>query len=78
MVDDDGNLFVADFSNHRVQRIAASDGAVTTVAGGLGRGATATQLDEPVGLAVDGAGNLLLPMRRTTEFRSSHPAAVMQ
>ncbi len=62
-----GNLFVADKYNHRIRRIDGATGMVTTVAGNGARGhggdggpATAAQLFEPLGVAVDGAGNVFV------------------
>lgn len=61
-VDPAGNVYVADTGNHRVRKIAP-DGFITTVAGtgkqgfaGDGGPATAAELSEPFGLAVDGNG----------------------
>lgn len=62
-----GNLYVADTNNHRVRRIAAATGAITTVAGngveafaGDNAPATAASIDSPNGLALDAAGNLYI------------------
>jgi mucin-19 len=56
-----GIIFVADQRNNRIRRVSNS-GYVTTIAGGTegtrdGQG-TAAQFSRPVGIAVDGAGNL--------------------
>ncbi|MBI2860404.1 MAG: hypothetical protein HYX91_02705, partial [Chloroflexi bacterium] len=32
-VDSGGNLFIADYENHRIRKVAASTGIITTVAG---------------------------------------------
>ncbi|MFJ1792167.1 NHL domain-containing protein [Kitasatospora griseola] len=63
-VDSAGTLYVADAQNHRVRRITA-DGRITTVAGtgapgtrGDGGPAASAELDNPLGVAVDGAGVL--------------------
>ncbi len=63
-VDSAGNLYISDAANHRVRKVG-SDGTITTVAGtghpGFGGDAgpaTAAQLNQPYGLAVDKAGNL--------------------
>ena len=66
VVDASGVVYVADTNNHRVRRIAPS-GVITTIAGtgidgfsGDGGAAMAAKLDTPVGLALDGAGNLFI------------------
>jgi uncharacterized protein (TIGR03437 family) len=60
----DGELYVADWSNHRIRKIDRS-GVITTVAGtgvsgstGNGGPALAAQIQEPRGLTFDSAGNL--------------------
>src|ERR1035438_9102207 len=64
-VDAFGNLFIADTGNQRIRQV--SGGIITTVAGGGTSGpgddsgpATAVQLYNPVGVAVDAAGNLFI------------------
>lgn len=57
-----GNVFVADYNNDRVQKVAPN-GTITTVAGGSGRGDADNQLALPAALAVDAAGNLLIADR---------------
>lgn len=66
VVDAADNVYVADSGNHKVRRIAAN-GTITTVAGtgvrgfgGDGGPATAARLDDPRGLALDGAGDLYI------------------
>jgi sugar lactone lactonase YvrE len=66
-VDSAGNLYLADTDNHRVRRIGAGTGIVTTVVGNGVEGfsgdngpASTASIDSPNGLAVDGAGNLYL------------------
>ncbi len=65
-VDGAGNLYIADFSDGRVRRVAAN-GIITTVAGNGGAGysgdggaATGARLYWPTGVAVDAAGNLYI------------------
>ncbi|HYG77197.1 MAG TPA: PKD domain-containing protein [Planctomycetota bacterium] len=71
-VDANGNLFICDVNNHRVRRVDAVTGMITTVAGsggtytnegsfaGDGGPATAARLNFPCGVAVDAAGNLYI------------------
>ena len=65
-LDASGNLYIADFSTHRVRRVDPG-GTITTVAGTGSRGysgdggpALGAQLDEPIGLALDASGNLYI------------------
>jgi sugar lactone lactonase YvrE len=61
-----GNLYVSDWDNNRIRKIAL-DGIITTVAGSGKRGysgdggpALGASMDEPTGIAVDGNGNLYI------------------
>ena len=65
-VDRTGNVFIADFNNRRVRK-ASPSGMITTVAGngaygysGDGGPATSAELEYPVGVVVDDAGNLFI------------------
>jgi hypothetical protein len=66
-LDSSGNIFIADSWNHRIRRVEASSGIITTVAGngtqgfsGDGYAATNANLAVPSGVAVDAAGNLFI------------------
>ncbi len=66
-VDQAGNLYIADTNNHRVRRVEASSGVITTVAGGgtvnpgvKPKPATEVKLGRLVQLAFDREGNLLV------------------
>ena len=65
-VDSKGNLYIADYQNHRV-RMVTPGGTITTVAGngnqgyaGDGGPATSALLNYPAGVAVDSGGNLYI------------------
>ncbi|MBV7329403.1 SMP-30/gluconolactonase/LRE family protein [Chloroflexi bacterium TSY] len=63
-VDRDGNLYLTDTYNHRIRKVDATTGIITTVAGimaiGDGASATTAQLISPSGIAVDGSDNLFI------------------
>src|SRR5207302_590405 len=59
-LDGSGNLFIADSHNHRIRRVDAATGIITTVAGNVTQGfsgdgvaATSASLYYPSGVAVD-------------------------
>ncbi|MFK7768730.1 MAG: NHL repeat-containing protein [Mariniblastus sp.] len=65
-VDHESNVFIADFSNHRIRKISA-DGIIETIAGtgdpkfsGEGWPATSSNIGEPCGVAVDRDGNVFI------------------
>ncbi len=66
-LDSNGNVYIADFFNNAVRKVAAGAGLISTVAGtgvegGAGDGGPAAlaQLALPAGLALDNAGNLYI------------------
>jgi hypothetical protein len=67
-VDGSGNLYVADTLNHAIRKIEASTGIITTVAGvpgsagysGDGGGARSATLNQPLGIVLNGAGDLYI------------------
>ena len=72
----DGNLYIADNSNHRVRRVDVSTGIITTVAGSGSRGsggdggpATAARLDEPRNIAFDSQGRLYIVDQNNRRIR---------
>ena len=82
-VDGAGTLFIADTYNRRI-RMVTSAGVITTVAGtgifgfsGDGGPATSAQLSEPWGVAVDGAGNLLIADSRNSRIRKVNPVGTI-
>jgi DNA-binding beta-propeller fold protein YncE len=74
--DPEGNLYFSDTGNHRVRKVDARTGIITTIAGsgrngfsGDGGPATEAQLDEPYGLALDAGGNLYVADRLNARVR---------
>ena len=66
-VDSLGNLYISDYGNHRVRRVDATTGTISTVAGTGEQGssgddgpATSARISYPFGLAVDSLGNLYI------------------
>ncbi len=71
-IDSSGNVYIADYFNEVIRKVTASTGDISTVAGGgtvcggasdsVGDGCAATDatFNSPVGIAVDGAGNIYI------------------
>lgn len=75
-LDRQGNLYIADMMNHRVRRVDAQTGIITTVAGtgqhrcsGDGGLATAASLNEPSALVVDDYGHLYIADQSNNRVR---------
>jgi len=74
-VDGAGNIFIADYDNHRIRKVVTA-GTITSIAGtgvlgfsgdnGIG---TSAQLAFPVGVAIDTAGNVLIADSRNERIR---------
>lgn len=82
-VDKNGNIFVADLSNHVIRRINSA-GIVSTIAGngqlgysGDGGPATAARLNRPFGIAIDDAGNLFISEEENHVIRKITTAGVI-
>ena len=75
-VDASGNVYFADWSNQRIRMITVSTGIITTIAGtgtagfsGDGGVASNAQLNNPVGVAVDGSGNVFIADQSNQRIR---------
>ena len=91
-VDAKGDLYIADSANNVIRRVDAKTGIITTVAGdfaadkaddglggfsGDGGPATSAQLNDPQGVAVDGAGDLFIADTFNNAIREVTPAGVI-
>jgi hypothetical protein len=78
-----GNLLIADNGNHRIRKMTVS-GLMSTVAGtgvsgfgGDGGPAVSATIRQPTGVAVDGAGNLLIVDIGNNRIRKINTAGIM-
>ena len=81
--DASGNLYIADTSNNRIRRVDTT-GVITTFAGtgsggysGDGGQASAAQINNPLGLALDASGNLYFADAWNTAIRKIDTAGVI-
>jgi uncharacterized protein (TIGR03437 family) len=82
-VDASGNLYIADSQNAKVRRVS-STGVISTAAGngtpgfgGDGAAATGAQLNTPLGVVVDAAGNLFIADFSNNRVRKVTPAGTI-
>ncbi len=75
-VDGSGNLYIADTENHRIRKVDAATGNISTIAGdgtagfgGDGGPAASAQLNQPYDVVVDGSGNLYIADRNNRRIR---------
>jgi sugar lactone lactonase YvrE len=66
-IDGSGNIYIADTDNHRIRKVDAGTGIITTIAGtgerdysGDGEAATGAELNKPRGIHIDGSGNIYI------------------
>ena len=74
--DSAGNLYIADWTNNVVRKVATATGVITTVAGngtsgftGDGGLATSAELNGPTGIAVDNAGDIYIADQSNNRVR---------
>ncbi len=81
-IDGAGNLYVADSANHTIRAITPG-GVVTTLAGSPGQSGSTdntgslARFNNPLGVALDGAGNILVADTSNQTIRSVTPAGVV-
>ena len=91
-LDSQGNLYIADSSNNVIRRVDAKTGIITTVAGdyaadkadnglggfsGDGGPATDARLNDPQGIAIDGAGDLFIADTFNNAIREVTPGGTI-
>ena len=68
-VDASGNIYIAEYNGHRIRKVTASNGLISTIAGstsgtagytGDGGSATSALINGPRAVAVDGSGNIYI------------------
>jgi sugar lactone lactonase YvrE len=80
-VDASGNIYVADFLNHRIRKITPT-GEVTTLAGSGSQGSgdgigTAASFNSPIGVTVDALGNVYVAEYASNNIRKITAAGVV-
>ncbi|HEX4982898.1 MAG TPA: hypothetical protein VFV63_14425, partial [Ilumatobacteraceae bacterium] len=75
-VDAAGNLYIADSGHHRIRKVDAVTGLISTIAGtgvagfnGDGQLATATMINQPMGVRVTGKGDVVFADRENYRIR---------
>ena len=84
ILDNSGNLIVTDNGNHRVRKIDATTGIITTIIGngsttytGDGMAATASSLYYPGGVAVDPIGNMYVADNLHSRIRKVNTSGII-
>ena len=81
--DSSGNMYVAEYSNHRIRKVTTS-GIISTIAGngiqgysGDGGAATAGELNNPSGVAIDGSGNVYIADLNNQRIRKVNVSGII-
>lgn len=82
-VDATGNVYIADFVNHQIRKVNTS-GIISTFAGqpalgfsGDGGAATSAQLNYPMGVAADAAGNIYIADNGNNRIRKVNTSGII-
>jgi len=82
-VDAVGNIYIADYGNHRIRKVNTS-GIITTLAGngnygfiGDGGAATSANLDRPTGVAVDAEGSIYIAVDTFNRIRKVNTSGII-
>ena len=61
-----GNVYIADWGNHRIRKVTILTGTISTIAGtgsatysGDGGNATSAELNSPIGVSLDSSGKFI-------------------
>jgi trimeric autotransporter adhesin len=83
-LDTNDNIIFADGYNHVVRKVTRSTGIITTIAGkttagysGDGGPATAAELNNPVGIAIDNAGNIYIADDHNNVIRKVNTSGII-
>ena len=82
-VDSAGNVYIADFNNNRIRKVAVGSGVITTIAGNGTAGysgdngpATSAEMNHPESIAVDGAGDVYIADRNNLVYMVNTPGII--
>lgn len=80
-VDDSGNIYIADTYNNRIRKVSRLTGNINTIAGtgisgysGDGSAATAAELNQPAGVALDANGIIYISDENNNRIRTVNPS----
>lgn len=83
-IDAAGNIYISDRDNHRIRKVTAATGIISTIAGtgtagfsGDGGAATSAQIARPTGIAVDGSGNIYFADFTNNRIRKITPGGII-
>jgi sugar lactone lactonase YvrE len=83
-LDGNGNLYIGEYGGARIRKVVLLTGIITTIAGGNGTGysgdsgmATAAQLDHPLGIASDAAGNIYIADQASQRIRKVSTSGII-